>query len=141
MAKMRMIDAETRVMVNRSASQYGNADFGSGWSLVGLQELLLTKSDSPNGKSIYRNRTQAPKVDLNATIALVDGNGQTMVYRPARQNDASNTTGIYTYVGPKGDFAKLERLPNGSYHRTTKDQTVYLFDVLDLFKNKDASLR
>jgi RHS repeat-associated protein len=112
-----------RVVVNRSASQYGNADFGRGWSLVGLQELLLTRANKADNTPLYRDKTTQPKVNDNVPIALVDGNGQTIVYRPGVK-----VNGVLQFTGPVGDYSKLEKLANGNYRRTMLDQTVYVFD-------------
>jgi YD repeat-containing protein len=115
-----------KVVVNRSDSRYGNADFGSGWSLVGLQELLLSRKNSIDTTPIYRDRTVAdPNVNDSLPIALIDGNGQEVVYRAGSKN---TLTGITTFSGPAGSYATLEKLADGSYRRKMPDQSVYMFD-------------
>jgi YD repeat-containing protein len=114
-----------KLVVNRSDARYGNADFGRGWSLVGLQELLLTRTGQANDTPLYRDRTVTAKVDNSLPIGFVDGNGQTIVYRPSDKQG-----NILHFVGPRGDYSKLEKnLIDGSHRRTMIDQTVYVFDA------------
>jgi YD repeat-containing protein len=115
---------EDKIVVNRSSSQYGNADFGRGWSLVGLQELLLTRADKADTTPLYRDKTVAPVVNENMPIAFVDGNGQTILYRPG-----AVVGGVMTFTNTTpADYSKLEKLANGSYRRKMLDQTLYVFD-------------
>ncbi|MBW4554010.1 MAG: VCBS repeat-containing protein [Aphanocapsa sp. GSE-SYN-MK-11-07L] len=73
--------------------------FGSGWGLSGLQELVK------NG---------------DGSLLLIDGDGSVLHFESAAGG---------TFTAPPGDFSKLEKLADGSYLRTTKDQTVYLFNA------------
>ncbi len=74
--------------------------FGAGWDLVGLQEIV---------------------VNSDGTLLLFDGNGLDVRYRPGPE------PGIF--VGPDGDFNVLEQLPNGTFRRTLRDQTVQQFNA------------
>ena len=78
-----------------------NSPFGSGWGIAGWQELV-ENSDS--------------------SVLLIDGDGSELVF------DKSTQTGG-GYVSPPGDFSKLEKLANGTFTRTLKDQTVYSFNA------------
>src|SRR5262249_30355317 len=74
--------------------------FGAGWSLEGLQQLIVSPDDS---------------------VLLIDGDGNALLFQPP-------ATPGQPYVSPAGDFSTLERLPDGTFRRTLTDQTVYLFD-------------
>ena len=117
--------------INRSEDKYGNAAFGAGWSLAGVQELLLTRND---GKSelLYRNKgiDSLDKVDNTASVAIVDGDGTTIFYRPAGTTiDPLTGHKLLAYTSPLGDYSKFVKdITVGTYTRTLKDGTVYLFD-------------
>jgi YD repeat-containing protein len=128
--------------INRSSNLYGNASFGAGWSLGGVQELLLTRNDGKTGL-LYRDRGAIltdpisglpidPKslVDNTASVAIVDGDGMTILFRPATTIfDASGQPKTLTYTSPAGDYSQFVKdLATGTYTRTLKDGTVYLFD-------------
>jgi RHS repeat-associated protein len=85
------------VHVNTVKSQ-----FGSGWGLVGLQELVVNKQD--------------------ASVLWVDGDGRRAVFVPG-----TTVNGITSYSASVGDFSKLEKLADGTYKRTLQDQTVSVF--------------
>ncbi len=74
--------------------------FGSGWGLAGLRQLI----ENPDG-----------------TVLWIDGDGGEILF------DAPGAPG-QPFVAPPGDFSVLERLPGGTFRRTTKEQTVYEFD-------------
>ena len=75
--------------------------FGSGWGLAGLQELV----ENPDG-----------------SLLLIDGDGSELLFdSPARPGEP--------FRAPPGDFSRLERLPDGTFRRTFKDQTVTAFDA------------
>jgi RHS repeat-associated protein len=74
--------------------------FGSGWSLAGLQQVVE---------------------NADGSVLLIDGAGTTLLFQPP------TTTGG-PYVSPAGDFSTLVKLPNGTFQRTLKDQTVYSFN-------------
>ncbi|XHL98716.1 MAG: FG-GAP-like repeat-containing protein [Microcoleus anatoxicus] len=78
-----------------------NSPFGSGWGIAGWQELV-ENSDS--------------------SILLIDGDGSELVFE-------KSTTAGGGYVSPPGDFSKLEKLTDGTFRRTLKDQTVYSFNA------------
>jgi RHS repeat-associated protein len=78
-----------------------NSAFGSGWNLNGLQEIVKNKDGS---------------------VLLIDGNGQKLLFQ------ASLTT-PGTYTNPTGDFSTLKQLGDGTFERTLKDGTVYLFNA------------
>jgi RHS repeat-associated protein len=132
--------------INRSKAEFGNADFGAGWSLGGVQELLLTRND---GKTdlLYRQRGNSSinpinLVDNTASVAIVDGDGTTILYRPAMTIfDSSGQPKTLTYTSPVGDYSKFVKnladsvdadglaIEKGTYTRTLKDGTVYKFDI------------
>jgi RHS repeat-associated protein len=78
-----------------------NSQFGSGWSLVGLQELVVNSDKS---------------------LLWTDGDGSRAVFVPG-----TTVGGVTSYSASLGDFSKLEKLPDGTYKRTLKDQTVSIF--------------
>ena len=75
-----------------------NSSFGAGWGLVGLQRLI------PDG---------------DRSVLLIDPSGL------ARRFEHVSPTVL---EGPSWDFSRLELLPDGTYRRVMKDQTVYEFD-------------
>jgi RHS repeat-associated protein len=75
--------------------------FGAGWSLVGWQEII----ENPDG-----------------SVLLLDGDGTQLLFGPPV------STGN-PYISPTGDFSRLEKLSDGTYRRTLKDQTVYAFNA------------
>ena len=77
-----------------------DSDWGAGWGLAGLQELV----SNPDG-----------------SILLIDGDGSELLF------DAP-TDGSNTYVSPPGDFSTLEEQADGTFTRTLKDETVYRFN-------------
>lgn len=86
-----------------------NSVFGHGWSLVGWQELVINPNNS---------------------VLLIDGDGTLRIFKPP------TTTGG-AYISPTGDQSRLERLSDGTFRRTLKDQTVYRFNV----RNQLAEIR
>jgi RHS repeat-associated protein len=80
--------------------------FGSGWGIAGWQEIVENQDGS---------------------ILLIDGDGSELVFESIRANNNSQS-GTKTYKSPVGDFSTLEKLPDGTYRRTMKDQSVYSFD-------------
>jgi YD repeat-containing protein len=80
-----------------------NSGFGSGWGLAGLQELVVNGNDS---------------------VIIIDGDGSELLFE-------RNTEGG-GYKSPLGDFSILERATDGTFRRTTTDQTVYTFDADNL---------
>ncbi|KAI9129302.1 FG-GAP-like repeat-containing protein [Acaryochloris sp. CCMEE 5410] len=75
--------------------------FGNGWGISGLQELVENSDGS---------------------VLLIDGNGNEMLF-----NGPATTGG--TYDSPGDDFSTLEKLADGTFRRTLKDQTVYSFNT------------
>ncbi|AFY40222.1 RHS repeat-associated core domain protein [[Leptolyngbya] sp. PCC 7376] len=73
--------------------------FGAGWGIVGVQKLIEASDGS---------------------ILLIDGDGRELVFDPPT-NDV--------YGSPPGDFSTLEKLADGTFRRTMKDQIVYQFDA------------
>jgi RHS repeat-associated protein len=82
-----------------SVNGIGSA-FGSGWDLVGHQQLV----EDPDG-----------------SVLLIDGGGSQLLFSPPPHPGDP-------YVSPAGDFSTLVRLPDGTFQRTLKDQTVCAFD-------------
>ena len=76
-----------------------DSDFGSGWSIAGLQELVENSDGS---------------------VLLIDGDGGELLFE--------SETGESSYISPPGDFSTLEKLPDGTFRRTMKDQMVYVFN-------------
>ncbi|NET39337.1 MAG: RHS repeat protein, partial [Cyanothece sp. SIO1E1] len=77
-----------------------DSPFGSGWGLAGVQQLVENEDGS---------------------ILLIDGDGSELLFEAAAESPGA-------YVAPPGDFSSLERLPDGTFRRTLKDQTVYSFN-------------
>ena len=86
-----------------------NSVFGHGWSLAGWQEVVVNPDNS---------------------VVLIDGDGSPRLFQ-------APTTAGGAYVSPTGDHSRLERLSDGSFQRTLKDQTVYRFDT----RNQLAEVR
>jgi RHS repeat-associated protein len=78
-----------------------NSPFGSGWGIAGWQELVE---------------------NADSSVLLIDGDGSELVF------DKSTLAGS-GYVSPPGDFSKFEKLTDGTFRRTLKDQTVYSFNT------------
>lgn len=78
-----------------------NSAFGSGWGIAGVQEL---------------------KEGYDESILIIDGDGTELLF-----NAPTGSDGIYG--SPVGDFSTLERLEDGTFRRTSKEQTVYSFDI------------
>jgi RHS repeat-associated protein len=74
--------------------------FGSGWGIAGWQEIVENRDGS---------------------LLLIDGDGSESWF------DAPEGEGE-PYVNPPGDFSVLEKLPDGTFRRTTTDQMVYQFN-------------
>ena len=74
--------------------------FGNGWSLDGWQEIVVNPDDS---------------------LLLIDGDGTQQIF------EAPTAGAVYT--SPSGDFSRMERLGDGRFQRTMKDQTVYTFNA------------
>ena len=79
--------------------------FGGGWNVSGLQKLIVNEDNS---------------------ALLIDGNGGRWLFEPPTNN---------IYQSPIKDFSKLERLADGTFQRTTKDGTRYLFNAQGLMVN------
>ncbi|MGB3494710.1 MAG: exosortase-dependent surface protein XDP2 [Elainellaceae cyanobacterium] len=75
--------------------------FGAGWGLSGLHGLV----ENPDG-----------------SVLLIDGDGSELLFELS--TDANGD-----YVAPPGDFSTLEKLADGTFRRTTKNQTVYEFNA------------
>ena len=76
-----------------------DSDFGSGWSIAGWQEIVENSDDS---------------------VLLIDGDGGELLFE--------SEAGESGYISPPGDFSTLEKLPDGTFKRTTTDQMVYVFN-------------
>ncbi len=83
-----------------------DSPFGAGWSLSGLQRVV----EKP-----INERTR-----FSGAALLVDGDGSDIVFRKSELSS--------DYQSPIGDFSVLEKLADGTFRRTMKDQTVYQFD-------------
>ncbi len=78
-----------------------NSIFGAGWDLAGWQQIV----EEPDGRAI-----------------LVDGDGTQLQFSPP---DVAGTP----FGSPPGDFTVVEKLADGTFRRTTTDQTVYQFNT------------
>jgi len=91
-----------------------DSPFGAGWGLAGLDHLVV----NPDG-----------------SVLLIDGAGHEVVFGvPATPGGA--------FGSPVGDFSRLERLADGTFRRTTKDQTVFLFNAqnrLSLMRDRNGN--
>ncbi|AFY71927.1 RHS repeat-associated core domain protein (plasmid) [Thalassoporum mexicanum PCC 7367] len=85
-----------------------DSPFGSGWGMAGLQELVINPDES---------------------VLLIDGGSGELLF------EGPDIFGE-SYVSPPGDFSTLVQLPDGTFQRTMKDQTVYTFNP----DNKLASM-
>ena len=72
--------------------------FGAGWGIAGVQELVE---------------------NADGSVLLIDGDGSELLFDPPTDE---------VYGAPAGDFSTLEKLANGTFRRTMKDQMVYQFD-------------
>jgi RHS repeat-associated protein len=89
-----------------------NSIFGSGWGLAGLQSLVE---------------------NVDRSILLIDGDGSEIFF-------SAPESGSQTYISPDGDFSTLEKLSDGTFVRTLKDQTVYTFNAQKLLTSvRDAN--
>ncbi|MCH8186624.1 MAG: hypothetical protein IH862_11030, partial [Chloroflexi bacterium] len=70
----------------------------AGWALAGWQELVE---------------------NTDGSVLLIDGDGTTVVFSNPHDN---------VFDSPPGDFSTLSKLPGGTFSRTLKDQTVFLFN-------------
>ncbi|MEN1678275.1 MAG: putative Ig domain-containing protein [Planctomycetota bacterium] len=77
-----------------------DSPFGAGWSLAGLHTIVEGE---------------------DGTVLLMDGGGGRLVFEPDPDNPGE-------YLQPPADFSTLEKLPDGTFRRTTTDQTVYAFN-------------
>ena len=77
-----------------------NSNFGSGWGIAGVQELVE---------------------NVDGSILLIDGDGSELIY------EKFAPTG--EYISAPGDFSKLVRLADGRFQRTMEDKTVYTFNA------------
>ncbi|SMP79595.1 YD repeat-containing protein, partial [Neorhodopirellula lusitana] len=78
-----------------------NSPFGSGWGLVGLQEIIENEDGS---------------------LILIDGDGSELLFgAPVSSGEP--------YGNPAGDFSKLVKRMDGTFQRTMEDQTVYSFNT------------
>jgi RHS repeat-associated protein len=110
------LNSLNRRFVGSSTTQQGqlvhvntvNSAFGSGWGIAGLQHIVE---------------------NADGSLLLIDGDGTELLF------DAPASSGA-SYQSPVGDFTTFERLTDGTFRRTTKDQTVYTFDS----KNRLASV-
>ncbi len=75
-----------------------NSNFGSGWGLAGLEELVV----NPDG-----------------SVLIIDGDGGELLFEKKADN---------SYDSPPGDYSVLEQLSDGTFRRTMKDETVYSFN-------------
>ncbi|MFQ4138137.1 peroxidase family protein [Nodosilinea sp. PGN35] len=77
-----------------------NSAFGSGWGIAGVQQIVE---------------------NADGSLLLIDGDGSELLFKaPTRAGEH--------YQSPPGDFTVFEKLGDGTFQRTTKDQTVYTFD-------------
>lgn len=76
--------------------------FGAGWGVSGLEEIVENRDGS---------------------LLLINGDGGEMVFR-------APTIPGQPYSSPPGEFSVLEKMPDGTFRRTMKDQTVYEFNSL-----------
>jgi RHS repeat-associated protein len=86
-----------------------NSNFGAGWGIAGVQEIVENRDGS---------------------ALLINGNGSEIVFEKPKQPDDA-------YQNQPGDLSKLVKLADGTFQRTTTDQTVYQFDS----KNRLVSVK
>ena len=77
-----------------------DSSFGAGWELAGLQSIV----ENPDG-----------------SLLLIDGDGTNLIFSPPLRNNGP-------FVSPAGDFTTLVRRTDGTFQRTTKEQTIYAFN-------------
>src|SRR5690606_13100821 len=77
-----------------------DSPFGSGWGIVGLQEVIE---------------------NADGSVLLVDGGGHNTLF------EVSATAPNY-FDSPTGDFSIFERTGVRSYRRTLTDKTIYAFE-------------
>lgn len=82
------------------------SNFGNGWGLSGLEEIIETESGD---------------------VLIVNGDGGELLFEVMPEG---------TYQSPAGDFTTLEKLDDGTFRRTTTEQTVQEFNT----DNKLASV-
>ena len=75
--------------------------FGNGWSLADWQEIVVNDDDS---------------------VLLIDGDGTHQIFQAPAQAGG-------VYESPPGDYSSLERLADGTFRRTLRDQTVTTFNA------------
>ncbi|MDB9525365.1 hypothetical protein PN498_05150, partial [Oscillatoria sp. CS-180] len=75
--------------------------FGNGWTLEGWQEIIVNDDES---------------------VLLLNGNGTHQIFQPPAEPGGA-------YVSPGGDYSQLERLADGTFQRTLRDQTVTTFNA------------
>ncbi|NEZ56031.1 RHS repeat protein [Adonisia turfae] len=75
--------------------------FGNGWSLGDWQEIVVNADNS---------------------VLLIDGDGTHQIFQAPTE-----VGGVYG--SPAGDYSRLERLADGTFRRTLKDQTVTTFNA------------
>ncbi|MEL7494972.1 MAG: peroxidase family protein, partial [Cyanobacteria bacterium J06554_11] len=73
---------------------------GSGWGIAGVQELVENSDGS---------------------VLLIDGDGSDMLFE-------ASETHLNQYDSPASDFSVLVKLSDGTFQRTTENQTVYRFN-------------
>ncbi|MEO0354940.1 MAG: Ig-like domain-containing protein, partial [Cyanobacteria bacterium P01_A01_bin.3] len=77
---------------------------GAGWGIAGTQEIVATSGGA---------------------VLLIDGDGTELLFT----EPVSNGAGGMLFESPNGDYSTLEQLSDGTFRRTTKDQTVYDFNA------------
>lgn len=77
-----------------------DSNLGSGWGIAGVQELVE---------------------NADGSVLLIDGDGSDTVFEVSKTNPNE-------YAPPASDFSELVKLADGTFQRTTKDNTVFRFD-------------
>ncbi|MCO6455599.1 MAG: VCBS repeat-containing protein [Pirellulaceae bacterium] len=80
--------------------------FGAGWGIKGLHQLVPNPDDG--------------------SILLVDGDGTELLFSADQIAPPGQPQ---QFTSPPGEFTRLERLADGTFLRTTKEQTVFAFDA------------
>ena len=78
-----------------------DSPFGHGWSLAGWQEIVVNDDES---------------------VLLLNGDGTHQIFQPPTEAGGA-------YVSQSGDYSRLERLADGTFQRTLRDQTVTTFNA------------
>jgi hypothetical protein len=108
-----------------------NYQLRSGIVINAPSRFIVGSSSSSNGQIINVNAIDSPfgsgwglaglmqiAENSDGSVLLIDGDGGEVVFE----------RGVNGYIPPAGDFSVLEKLADGTFRRTLKDQTIYTFN-------------